>query len=185
VARHPGWLNPGAIGCALSHRRAYEEIRSSLDDVALVLEDDVTLPPWIAGLCARVGSEMEGREIVLLYFRAFGVCRFSARDAVDLSTATRLMYPIDAQQPITAAAYLISRAAARSLSEAIVPVRAAADSWGTTARSAQSTHSAACSRGRSAFARTSAARSTTAPDGSVRSAPGISRDAGCLASFKC
>jgi glycosyl transferase family 25 len=131
VARYPRWLTPGQIGCALSHLRAYREILASgSDDIALILEDDVTAPATIAELCARVGSEMHGREVVLLYFRAFGVCRFSSQDAVDLGAGTRLMYPLDVRLPITSAAYLITAAAARSLVEAIVPVRAGADSWG-------------------------------------------------------
>lgn len=131
VARYPLWLTPGQIGCALGHLRAYREIVASGDeDAALILEDDVTAPATIAALCARVGSEMDGREVVLLYFRAFGICRLSSQDAVDLGAGTRLMYPLDVRQPITSAAYLITAAAARSLVEVIVPVRAGADSWG-------------------------------------------------------
>jgi len=127
VARSPRWLTPGQIGSALSHLRVYERMAG---DVALVLEDDVVLPPTIGETSARVASEMSGREVVLLYFRAFGICRFSARDAVELAGGARLMYPITVRRMNSGAAYLVNAEASRSLAEAILPVRAGADSWG-------------------------------------------------------
>ncbi len=96
VARYPGWLTPGALGCALSHRRAYERILDSEDDgVALVLEDDAILPTTITTKIAEVVPHMYGSEIVLLYFRNFGVCDFSACDAVELEAGAKLAYPLD------------------------------------------------------------------------------------------
>src|SRR3954454_19479506 len=116
VAQAPMWLTPGAIGCALSHLRVYERMAG---DIALVLEDDVLLPERISEVCARVAGKMHGREGVLLYFRSSGVCRFSARDAVEVAGG-RLMYPIAPDQPISGVAYLITSAACQSLSEAIL-----------------------------------------------------------------
>jgi GR25 family glycosyltransferase involved in LPS biosynthesis len=127
VAQSPHWLTPGVIGCALSHLRAYEQMTG---DINLVLEDDVVLPATINDLCARVAAQMHGREVVLLHFRSFVACRFSARDAVDVGGGARLMYPIAAHQPISASGYLVTSAASQSLAEAILPVRVAPDSWG-------------------------------------------------------
>src|SRR3954469_4753950 len=127
VERSPRWLTPGQIGCALSHLHVYERMAG---DISLVFEDDVVLPPTISEICARVAAEMHGKEVVLLYFRSFAVCRFSARDAVEIGAGARLMYPIAPRQPITSAAYLITSAATQSLAEAILPVRAGADGWG-------------------------------------------------------
>lgn len=36
------YMKGGEIGCALSHRKCYEEIWNNHDDVALILEDDVS-----------------------------------------------------------------------------------------------------------------------------------------------
>jgi glycosyl transferase family 25 len=131
VARFPHWLTPGTIGCALSHLRAFERIlESNRDDVALILEDDVILPPTIPDTVARIVPHMDGSEVVLLYFRNFGVCRFSARDAVELDAGARLAYPLDARKPLTTAAYLITPEACRRLAEVVLPVRVAADTWG-------------------------------------------------------
>jgi glycosyl transferase family 25 len=127
AARHPGWLTSGRIGCALSHLRVYERIE---DEVALVLEDDVRLPSAIARLCTRLTCEMHGREIVLLYFRSFDVCRFSAQDAVELEGGARLLYPMDANQPNASGAYLITRQASQRLAEVMLPLQGQIDNWG-------------------------------------------------------
>lgn len=131
VASSPRWLTPGAVGCALSHLRAYQRVLESVDDdPALIFEDDVVLPATVSDTAARAATHMHGSEIVLLYFRAFGTCRFSARDAVELGAEARLAYPIEIHQPLTASAYLVTREACRRLAEVIVPVRVAADNWG-------------------------------------------------------
>lgn len=131
VARYPRWLTPGTIGCALSHLRAYERIlESDGDEPALIFEDDVIVPATIADTVAQIVPHMSGSEVVLLYFRNFGVCRFSSRDAVELDAGMRLAYPLEARRPLTTAAYLITREACRRLAEVILPVRVAVDSWG-------------------------------------------------------
>jgi glycosyl transferase family 25 len=131
VGIHPHWMNPGQIGCALSHLRVYQRrARAGGAEIALVLEDDVILPSDIGEVCRKIGAHMRGREIVLLYFRAFGTCRFSAQDAVELKSGVRLLYPVDVGQPITASAYLVTAEACRGLAEVILPVRAGADNWG-------------------------------------------------------
>jgi hypothetical protein len=72
---------------------------------------------------------MSGAEAALLYFRSFEPCELSTQDAVDLPGGRRLLYPLRVEQPITTAAYLITREACERLYELVVPVRAAADSW--------------------------------------------------------
>jgi glycosyl transferase family 25 len=130
VARSPKWLTPGAIGCTLSHRAAYQQIRDGTDEVGFVVEDDIVLPADTAEVLEEIAGHMRGPEAVLLYYRSFEPCAFSSQDAVELSRWGQLLYPIDIRQPITTAAYLITREACDPLIDVIVPVRAAADSWG-------------------------------------------------------
>jgi glycosyl transferase, family 25 len=129
VARAPGWLSPGAIGCTLSHWHVYRRIAEHDDDVALVLEDDAVLSSELGGLTARAASHVRNREVVLLYFRSHKPCLLSDQDAVSLGQH-RLLYPMDPHQLLASTAYLITRDAARSLAETMIPVRAASDSWG-------------------------------------------------------
>jgi glycosyl transferase family 25 len=131
VGIHPHWMNPGQVGCALSHLRVYQRRAGAGDDeIALVLEDDVILPSDIGEVCREIGAHMRGKEVVLLYFRAFGTCRISAQDAVELTYGARLLYPIEVGQVTTATAYLVTAEACRGLAEVILPVRAGADNWG-------------------------------------------------------
>jgi glycosyl transferase, family 25 len=130
VAEHPHWLTPGTIGCTLSHRAAYQQILDSGEAVGFVVEDDIVLPPGSAEMLNEIAAHMQGREAVLLYYRSFEPCSFSSRDAVTLSRWGKLLYPIDIRQPITTAAYLVTREACAPLVDLVVPVRAAADSWG-------------------------------------------------------
>jgi glycosyl transferase, family 25 len=130
TARYPKWLTPPALGCAISHLRAYERIvEAGEGGVSLILEDDVLLPVGTSKLVAEVSAHMRGSEIVLLYFRSFEACVFSERDSVALRDGRRLIYPLRAEQPITTAAYLITVEAARRLAEAVPPIRVAADKW--------------------------------------------------------
>jgi glycosyl transferase family 25 len=129
VARSPRWLTPGTIGCTLSHRAAYQQVRDGDDEVGFVVEDDVVLPPDAAEVLEEIAGHMRGREAALLYYRSFEPCAFSSQDAVELSRWGQLLYPIDIRQPITTAAYLITREACEPLVDLLVPVRVAADSW--------------------------------------------------------
>jgi glycosyl transferase family 25 len=129
VAANPNWLTPGVIGCALSHWSVYQRVAEDEDEIALVLEDDASLPANVAQLSEDISQHMRGREIMLLYFRSHQTCRLSEWDAISVGRH-RLLYPVDVHQPVTSTAYLVSRAAARSLVEAIVPLRAGPDNWG-------------------------------------------------------
>lgn len=133
LKRNPPWLPPGAVGCALSHLRTYERMLGSSDDVSLVLEDDVVLPPMLDELIASIIPCMWGAEVVLLYFRSFpdkGICEFSLRDATVCGEGShRIVYPMDLRPLGTASGYLITREAASRLAQVILPVRVAADGW--------------------------------------------------------
>jgi glycosyl transferase family 25 len=130
VAEHPHWLTPGQIGCALSHRAAYQQILESGDEVGFVVEDDIVLPPGCGELLEVLSAQMHGREAILLYYRSFEPCVFSDQDVVVIPAWGKLRYPVDVHQPITTAAYLITREACEQLVDLVVPVRAGADSWG-------------------------------------------------------
>ena len=132
VAQSPRWLTPGMIGCALSHLKAYRAILAgpANHDVALVLEDDVVLPPGLGDMVASIARHMRGAEVVLLYFQSFRVCRFSLADSIVLRQDTKLLYPLGPHQLAATAGYLITRGAAQNLADVMLPVRVAPDTWG-------------------------------------------------------
>lgn len=60
-------LMPGEVGCAVSHKRIYEAIIAQGLDYALVLEDDVELPPDFALIIEHEIKHNRGRWEYLLF----------------------------------------------------------------------------------------------------------------------
>ena len=128
VRKFPGWLTRGAIGCALSHRLAYERIVNDNLRHALILEDDIQLPSDILNVLKKLETAVEDDEVVLLYYQNHGELRLSNVDTENIGPG-ELMYPMRESGPITTAAYIIGNKAAKNLLHHILPVRVCADSW--------------------------------------------------------
>jgi hypothetical protein len=106
----PKWLRPTILGCTLSHRAVYQRVIDEDLPYALVLEDDMVLPPDIHELAQAVARELDGREAALLYYRALRTCPMARQPAIPLPGERRLLYPIDPHTLTAAGAYVISRA---------------------------------------------------------------------------
>jgi glycosyl transferase, family 25 len=128
VAEFPKWLTPSAIGCALSHKRAYDLLIAEDVPHALVLEDDARLSPRLAETVAQLAPELRADEVMLLYFRSFGAAELRRTDAVTAG-GHQILRPAKPTQIVSTVAYLIGRDAAASLSAACAPVRRASDTW--------------------------------------------------------
>jgi len=119
----------GMAGCALSHLRVYQKMIADGLDTALVLEDDVTLPGDLDGLADALAEHTDGAELVLLNYDSKDTCEMSREGAIDLPGSRRLVLPIDVRQPASSAGYLITRQAAKRMSESVLPVRVSPDDW--------------------------------------------------------
>jgi glycosyl transferase family 25 len=135
VARFPDWLTRPVLATALSHAAVYDRVIAQDCAHALVLEDDAALPAG-AGLQAlldELEGRVSGREVVLLYY--FGdphrASRLQDGGEPRLAGRWRLLEPEDRGDLRSAAAYVVTREACRSLLAALRPVHAAADAWGT------------------------------------------------------
>jgi glycosyl transferase family 25 len=111
----PEWLRPTILGCTLSHRAVYQRVIEEDLPYALVLEDDMVLPPDIRDLAEAVANELEGREAGLLYYRALRKCPMAADPDARLPGDRRLLSPIDPTALIASGAYVISRAACAAM----------------------------------------------------------------------
>lgn len=131
VRQNPSWLTPGAIGCALSHKMAYEHVLCNSQSAALILEDDMILPLGLDGILKDIESQIVPGEVVLLHYKAFNECRFSSYDRRWMNERLSLVFPLTVSDiPITAGAYVISYEACKTLCTLMSPIRVAADSWG-------------------------------------------------------
>jgi len=129
VRKFPTWLTSGAIGCALSHRLAYERMINENLPYALILEDDIELPKDILKVLMALETAVKNDEVILLYYQNPRELLLSSVQSESVGLAA-LMYPMHETGPITAAAYVIGNNAAKNLLNHILPVRVCADSWG-------------------------------------------------------
>jgi glycosyl transferase family 25 len=129
-----GSFRPGAAGSALSHLRAQRKILGSGLEQALVLEDDVVLPPDLAPLAGAVAEQMSGAEVVLLNFHRPGRVQLSTIDARELPSSRLLAYPADLSDLTSGGAYLITREACERMQRAAPPIRTYPDNWEFFAR---------------------------------------------------
>src|SRR5215472_13616516 len=122
--------HPGIVGCALSHLEIYRRILSEGLEIACVLEDDVVLPTDLGVLIDEITPQMSGAEVVLLNFHSREPCRITESGAVQLSSSRLLVQVADRGQAESTGCYLITREACARMVRTVLPVRAAADSWG-------------------------------------------------------
>jgi glycosyl transferase, family 25 len=119
----------GTAGAALSHLSVCRKIIESGLTMALVLEDDVTLPPDLKSLVDAVGQHLTGAEVALLsYDTPFG-CQLGREGAVKLPSGRMLALPIDISQPRSGGAYVITRGACERMVKSLFPVRVNPDDW--------------------------------------------------------
>ena len=129
VKQSPYWLTKGAIACALSHKKALDIFIDSRYDMALILEDDIVLPSNIESILSDISRVIGSYDIVLLYYAALRKAFLSKKGGINTASGS-LLYPITLSQISTSSAYLIGKDSAKKLSQIIIPVSVAADSWG-------------------------------------------------------
>lgn len=104
-------LLPGEVGTTLSHRKCYERLLSSNDNVALIIEDDITFvkKETIYKTLEKCFNYLECNEPRILLLNA----KFNTVDkGTDLGNDYSL-YPV--YDGMAATAYLINRSAARMI----------------------------------------------------------------------
>jgi glycosyl transferase family 25 len=122
-------LVSGTVGAALSHLNAYKQIVADGLDMALVLEDDVVLPADVESLADAVADQLDGAEVALLSYDSQDTCMMSREGLVHLPSSRLLALPIDIDQPMSGAAYIITREACERMIKCVMPVRVPADNW--------------------------------------------------------
>jgi glycosyl transferase, family 25 len=129
VARIQVQLVAGTVGAALSHQKVYQQIIADGVDIALVLEDDVVLPADLKTLADAVAGQLDGAEVALLSYDSEEPCRMSREGLVPLPGSRSLALPIDIDQPVSGAGYLITREACERMIKYGTPIRVPADTW--------------------------------------------------------
>lgn len=108
VCNYGRTLLPGEIGCTLSHRKCYDKLLTSGDDIALIIEDDINFvkKEIICNVLEKGYHHLESSEprILLLY------ANFSTIDeGINLGNGYNLYSIYDGMATV---AYMINRSAA-------------------------------------------------------------------------
>lgn len=122
------WLTNGAIGCALSHRAAWQRIVDEQLDMAFIVEDDVILPPDIIQTLDFVRHNIKEDEIVLLYCTLREPTLFSNQGQIKQGDYN-LFYPMQLEQIFGAVAYIVPLKAAQKMVQYNSPIHITSDCW--------------------------------------------------------
>ena len=122
-------FRPGAVGCALSHLKIYQKILDDGLEKALILEDDIVLPPDLEASADAIAQCMRSAEIVLLNFHSHEPCRVMKAGSVPLPSSRLLVQVADEGQASSTGAYLITREACARMVKTVLPVRVQPDDW--------------------------------------------------------
>lgn len=119
-----GLLKVGAIGCALSHLKAYRKFLESREKCAYIFEDDAQLSEKFIVLQPEIQKFMEEqtKPTVLALYRFNGL----KRKVRNLDEDTCIMRSFGGT---ASHAYIINRSAAENLLKAQTPVRIEFDAW--------------------------------------------------------
>lgn len=129
VNKYKSWLSDGIIGCSLSHRKALLRMIELNLPYVLILEDDVVLPNNLFEVLAHLEKLIHPDEVITLFsgaHRKTGLSKTSAKS----TPFGGLYYPMNINETLSTAAYIIGADAAKKLANAVLPVRASPDSWG-------------------------------------------------------
>lgn len=126
----PNEFAPRILGCALSHAKARAAIVGAGLRSALILEDDVVLPPALTALAEEAARHTDRSEVVLFHLASYDPPGLLSRaGAVPLPNGHRLCYPVDLRNHWSGSAYLITAEACRRMVSTDLATRAAADEW--------------------------------------------------------
>lgn len=121
-------LTPGQVGCSLSHVEICRRIVERDLPYALVVEDDIVLPPDIGVILREAVSRLGDGEVIQLYNWTPYPATFS-RVGAEPMAGGKLYYPAEMRAMGTTGAYVISRRAAEGILSVNDPVVVTADNW--------------------------------------------------------
>jgi len=130
INKNPTWLNRSAIGCALSHYNAFNEIISRNLPYAIIFEDDVIIQKDFLRQVESIVPHLKKSEVVALFYQSW-VPTALIKDSKDEVNHAHALYELaDKRHVVSSAAYIITQEACKSMVKNLLPIRFTADSWG-------------------------------------------------------
>jgi glycosyl transferase family 25 len=121
--------HPGAIGCALSHRAAYQRMVTDNIPAAVILEDDIVLSPYFAQVLPQLETQLRQEEIILLFFQSSQEIGLSLSQKAELLAKYKLYEIKEFTYFGAAVGYVLSLSTAKGLMQVQQPIYTIADDW--------------------------------------------------------
>jgi GR25 family glycosyltransferase involved in LPS biosynthesis len=123
------WLTSSAIGCSLSHYKAYKQFLESDADWALFVEDDVEFSPNVVDVLNNAIRTINKTDVFLLYFHGRDKS-YSKHSKIEVDSKHAFFAATNLLDVYSAGAYLIHRDVAQRLHDYVFPVHTTADRHG-------------------------------------------------------
>ncbi len=121
--------HPGAIGCALSHRAAYERMVAENIPAAAILEDDIILSPHFARILAGLENQVRPEEVILLFFQSSQGIGLSRSPGAELPNGYKVYDIKQFTYFGGAVGYVLAQSTAQRMIQAQHPIYTIADDW--------------------------------------------------------
>ncbi len=129
VKKYPNWLTPNMIGCGLSHIKVYEKIVEQNLDFAIIFEDDVVLGNDFREILENIPKVIDNNCAMLLYYQSWDIIKLQVKSGKAL-WGDYNVYEVDGKyRLISTGAYVITKAACKTMLEKTMPLYNAPDSW--------------------------------------------------------
>lgn len=130
MKKSPSWLTPGMVCACYSHYLIYQKIIADNVECALITEDDVIFTEEILDILSEIEKNIYKNEVILLHYMSFSSVKLKSGKLVKLTKKYRLFNGEDEFPNVNSAAgYVITKDAAKTLSNIILPVKYGTDSW--------------------------------------------------------
>lgn len=131
VEQNP-YLTMGVIGCTLSHLKIYELMVAQQQPYAMIIEDDVILPPDIASILNLIEKEISDGDLTMISYHNRYDKEFllSNQEKKRIRKDLELVYPVNLDEIASTMAYVITLSAAKKILALNRPVTLSCDYWG-------------------------------------------------------
>lgn len=130
VKRLSNYLTPGMVCASKSHYLIYQKIIEENLDCALIVEDDVVFDRNIISVLDNIEKNINPNEVILLHYMSWEPLTLLNERSVPVSDIFTI-YESKENFPFvnSAAGYIVTKDAAKTLSEYVMPIKNGTDNW--------------------------------------------------------
>ena len=123
------WFTKGIIGCTMTNQNTYKRIVSENIPYALLLEDDIVLPPKLNSLILEIEGFIKPGDVILLFWKSSKVLKLKLNTKIELNKDVWVMNPSNTEALSGGSAFIVTKSAAERMLASNTPIKITPDSW--------------------------------------------------------